>query len=584
VEIRLRRSPGFVLGTPGRTPYGTVRTSMRASFIRSRTLAPCTKRAVAASVASMLFVALVSATPNSPFNPILPSTERAFAPLRWIAAGLGLGHLDAVGLMIVGLLATTSAAIGFLLILREAWNRRISLRLVVLLAIGFHLLVLMLPLLFSRDVYSYAYYGRIVSTYGGNPYVLTPKDFPLNSLWSLTWPGWRGTPSVYGPLFTWMSALLTGTAKSLRSLITGFQLLAAVASLGTIALVAWTVRRVRPDRATFAVAIIGLNPIVIFHVVGGGHNDMLVAFFVAAAVALLFTKHELLSAIALTLGMSVKASAIVPLALLMVAVIASASPQRRRRVLVTYGAVVGGVWLAFALPFLQATNPTLGLMEVSGHDSWMAPGQLVVRAASGIGGLVGGDAWREPAATGARFALFGLSLAGVIWIGRRIWRDPDARTPLALTAAWGWAFLAVMLPSPVLFTWYLVWALPLAWALPTIARRGMVILSAFFVVTQLVTEASELPAVFRTVKLPFGHPIAIAVCLWIGIDLVRRLRRGTPLHDEDDRKHFGDAFEAGPAHGTEPETEVEDAALEPVAAATTPGVAVTSPVSLLRLR
>ena len=88
---------------------------------------------------------------------------------------LGLSHLGDAGLMLVGLLATTSAAVGFLLILREAWNRRISLRTRVLLAIGFHLLVLMLPLLFSRDVYSYAYYGRIVSTYGGNPYVLTPQ-------------------------------------------------------------------------------------------------------------------------------------------------------------------------------------------------------------------------------------------------------------------------------------------------------------------------------------------------------------------------------------------------------------------------
>jgi alpha-1,6-mannosyltransferase len=519
---------------------------MRVETPRALPLAPSTKHAVTASVASMLFVALVCSTPNSPFYPLLPTGMHAFGPLVWFSNLLGFGRLDTSGLMIVGLLATASAAAGFILVLREAWNRRISLRAVVLLAVGYHLLVLMLPLLFSRDVYSYAYYGRIVSTYGGNPYVLTPRDFPLNSLWSLTWPGWRGTPSVYGPLFTWMSAWLTGTAKSIGSLMRGFQMLAAAASLGTIAIVARTVQRERPERATFAVAVIGLNPIVIFHVVGGGHNDMLVAFFVAAAVALLFTRHELLSAVALALGMSVKASAIVPLALLMVAIIANAPPERRRRVMVKYGAVVGGVWLLIALPFLQATNPTLGLMEVSGHDSWMAPGQLVVRAASGIGGILGGDAARAPAATMARIALFLVSLVAVVAIARRVWRHPEARTPAALAAAWGWAFLAVMLPSPVLFTWYLVWALPLAWALPRIARRGMVIMSAFFVVTQLVTESSRLPDFLRTVKLPFGHPIAIAVCLWIGADLVRRLRRGTPLDAENPERVFGDRFESGP--------------------------------------
>jgi hypothetical protein len=176
----------------------------------------------------------------------------------------------------------------------------------------------------------------------------------------------------------------------------------------------------------------------------------------------------------------------------------------------------------------------------------MAPGQLIVRGASGLGGLIGGDALRTPFATAARIALFSASLAAVIAIGYRIWTSTRARTPEALVAGWGWAFLAITLPSPVLFTWYLVWALPLAWVMPKIARRGMVILSAFFVVTQLVTETSRLPAILRTVKLPFGHPIAIAVCVWVGIDLVRRLRRGTPLDEETDEPAFGDEFESGP--------------------------------------
>jgi hypothetical protein len=264
-------------------------------------------------------------------------------------------------------------------------------------------------------------------------------------------------------------------------------------------------------------------------------------------VSFLFARRELLAAISLALGMSVKASAVVPLVLLVVAIVANAPPERRRRVLAMYGAVIAGVWLALALPFLQWTNPTLGLMEVSGHDSWMAPGQLIVRIASGVGGLIGGDPFREPAASAARILLFTLSLAAVIAIGHRIWTSVQARTPEAMTAAWGWAFLAITLPSPVLFTWYLVWALPLAWMMPKIARRGMVILSAFFVVTQLVTETSRLPTYLQTVRLPFGHPIAIAVCVWVGADFVRRIRRGTPLEAETDEPTFGDAFEAGTA-------------------------------------
>jgi Glycosyltransferase family 87 len=518
---------------------------VQASVERPPSLVPNAKRAVAASIIGMVFVAIVSATPNSPFYPVLPTGMEAANPLRWLSGVLGLGHLDITALMFVGLLATISAAIGFVLLVREAWAGRIPVRTVVLLAIAFHAIVLMLPLLFSRDVYSYAFYGRIVTTYHANPYGATPSDFPLNSLFPLTWPGWRGTTSVYGPLFTWLSALMTSVVKKPTGLIEGFQLLAAVASLGTIAVVGRLVQRVRPERTAFAIAMIGCNPIVIYHVVGGGHNDILVAFFVACAVSLLFAKREVLSAVALALGMSVKASAVVPLALLIVAIVANAEPERRRRVLTLYGGVVAGVWLTLALPFMRGGNPISALLEVSTHDSWMAPGQLIVRGASGLGGLIGGNALRAPFATGARIALFAASIAAVVAIGHRIWTSTRARTPEALAAGWGWAFLAITLPSPVLFTWYLVWALPLAWVMPKIARRGMVILSAFFVVTQLVTETSRLPAFLRTVKLPFGHPIAIAVCVWVGYDLVRRLRKGTPLDEETDEPALGDRFESG---------------------------------------
>jgi hypothetical protein len=89
--------------------------------------------------------------------------------------------------------------------------------------------------------------------------------------------------------------------------------------------------------------------------------------------------------------------------------------------------------------------------------------------------------------------------------------------------------------------------------MPKIARRGMVILSAFFVITQLVTESSRLPTYLKTVRLPFGHPIAIAVCVWVGIDFIRRIRRGTPLDAETDEPAFGDAFEAGTDRAAVPE-------------------------------
>ena len=130
---------------------------MRAPTTRPLPLASSTRRAVWASVAGMLFVAVVSATPQSPLYPRLPTGLEPTGPLRWFADLIGLGHLDTTGLMVVGLLSTASAAAGFLLVVREAWNGRLSMRTVVILAVIYHGVVITLPLLFSRDVYSYAY-------------------------------------------------------------------------------------------------------------------------------------------------------------------------------------------------------------------------------------------------------------------------------------------------------------------------------------------------------------------------------------------------------------------------------------------
>ncbi len=493
----------------------------------------------------MGFVAIVAATPRSPFPAILPRGYEPTGPLRWLADLLFLQSLGETGLMLLGLLAMVSTGVAFLLVLREAWHGRLPMRAVAIVAIAFHVIVLTLPLLFSRDVYSYAYYGRIVSTYNANPYIATPDDFPLNSLFGYTWPGWRATPSVYGPLFTWLSAALTTVTKSVPSLITVFQLVAAAASLGTMAIVARTVRRVRPERAVFAAAIIGLNPVVVFHVVGGGHNDIFLALFLATAVMALFAGRDVWAAVALGLAMSVKASAFVPLVLLVIAIVAKAPPERRTRTALTVGGLASATWLVLAIPFLQAKNWSLGLIDVADNDSWMASGQIVVRAFSFVGGLIGGDPVADPMEVLARLILFATAAMIIAVLGRRIWRDPDARRPEALIAAWGWGFLAVLLLSPVMYSWYLMWVLPIAWVLPRVPRRSLVIMSAVLVASQLVTESANIPGDLSEVNLAFGHPVTIVVAIWVGREFLRYVRAQRPWDAERDGPVFGDSFEDG---------------------------------------
>ena len=99
----------------------------------------------------------------------------------------------------------------------------VSTRTVVTLALVYHGVVLLLPLLLSRDVFSYAFYGRILSQYGHNPYVSTPADFPANDLSRFVWPGWRDTPSVYGPVFVWLAAAITAVFRGMVDVIEAFR-------------------------------------------------------------------------------------------------------------------------------------------------------------------------------------------------------------------------------------------------------------------------------------------------------------------------------------------------------------------------
>ena len=136
--------------------------------------------ALALSIVSFIFVATVAATPFSPFTPVLPAFPSG--PFRWLSDLAGLDGLRGSALVAIGVVAVVFAAVAFVLVLLECRRGSISPRTVIGLAIAYHVALLLLPLLFSRDVYSYAYYGRIAATYHANPYVSTPADFPQDAL------------------------------------------------------------------------------------------------------------------------------------------------------------------------------------------------------------------------------------------------------------------------------------------------------------------------------------------------------------------------------------------------------------------
>jgi alpha-1,6-mannosyltransferase len=488
--------------------------------------------ALAASAASVLLFATYAAAPDSPFQPVLPAGGESFGPFRRLAVAVGLDRLAGPWLVGAGVLVTVAAVAIFLLLLREGWRGHVTARSVIILAVAANLIVLLLPLLFSRDVYSYAFYGRIAGVYHANPYVHTPVEFATDRLWSFVGPKWVDTPAVYGPLWTQASGLLADRVDSVAGMVQAYRALAVTASLGTIALIAGSVRKVWPSRTAFAVVAFGLNPVVVFHSVASGHNDLLVALAVAGAFALLIRGRQLPAIVVLTLGVLVKATALVPLLIVVVWCIARAPRERRWRTALTHVGTVALLGIGFSAPFLQVHDPTLGMLELAGHEGWLAPSPTIRKLVGAISfGTLG---WT------VRVAFAILLILAVGGLARDVARRARDRSPRELGAAMGWSLVLLMLLGPVLLPWYVTWALPLAWLLPRAPRAALITTGVGLALAQWSTEPLRYPGAFR-VNLWVGHwivvPVVTGLLIWTLVDLRLRLIHGLTLEDQDAVAH-----------------------------------------------
>jgi hypothetical protein len=486
--------------------------------------------AVAAAAGGFVLEAIVAATPRSPLQPVLAPGAGPGGPFAWIGRTIGLDQLgDAFP--IVSVLAVTLAMAGFLAVLVAAWRGRVPAGVVVTLVVAFHAALLLLPLVISRDVYSYIAHGQIVSLHGENPYVATPADFPSFLTRMLVGPKWVDTPSVYGPMFSHLAGVITRLSSRLNTLVDAFRLIAIAASLATTLVIGATVRRARPERASFAIAVFGLNPVILFQSAASGHNDLLVALSIAVGAWLVLRDRMLAAVAVLTLGALVKATGFLPLLLLVVWAAWRRRPAERVRALVTHGGLAVAITAVVAAPFFQLHDPTLGMLELAGHEGWLAPSRFFGRILDAVSGDVFGAVAR------ASFAVAMVVVA--IWLVRATARGAStSEPPEELLAGWGWALLALALLGPVLLPWYLAWSLPLVWALPSVPRFTLIGLSAVLALSQWTAEPSRYPDAYG-VSVNVGRyaltPLVIGLLVWAGVDLRRRLTRAGPLGREEER-------------------------------------------------
>ncbi|MBV8559437.1 MAG: DUF2029 domain-containing protein [Acidimicrobiia bacterium] len=379
------------------------------------------------------------------------------------------------------LLAVGYAALGVLLAVEVRRHRAglpstLGRTLVFGCAAGLLILAVAVPPTESSDVWAYSWYGRVVAHYHANPYTTPPSHHPTDPWAQRVDHPYQNTNSVYGPVFTAVSGagmLVFGHWFLTARLF--FQLLAA-ACVAAALVVIW-----KRTRSPAAVAIVGLNPLVVVSVVNGGHNDAWVGLAVLAGVVLVTRGRLRWAGLALAAAVLIKVAAVLPL--LAVGLWVWRNKGWRAAAEMGGAAVVAGL-LAYGIAGgTTAIGPLRAAqLHFSGPSVWKGPAHWL--ASEGL------QRWVATGATAAAVAL-------TLFLARRRIDHADP----ALVA--GGAVLAYCLIGPYVLPWYVIWGLPafaLAWRsrLTWLALLHGAVLHLAYVPNPEVTERPPDRFILRT--------------------------------------------------------------------------------------
>ena len=360
-------------------------------------------------------------------------------PFRGLGAGFADGKLSGP-LFYLGLWLATAAYVAVLVLARS-----IGTRLALAAVAAFHLLFLLAPPLLSQDVFSYIAYARLDVLHSLNPYTHSPDAVPTDAVFGFA--GSKDATSAYGPLFTLSTLPLA--KLGVPGAFWVLKLAVTAASLGIVALTWACARRLGTD-PVFAALAVGLNPLVLVHVVGGAHNDAFVMVLVMGAVLGVLSAQPAAGGALEAAGTAVKASGAIAAPFMLIGV-------RDRRRFLAAGAVTVAVAAIAALPFFGWRALKAFVLIGQNQDrttKWSVPQKL----ADGIGSLTGGNPDTIVHFTRGVLAA-GLAVALVVLL-RRAWQDRDE--PRAWVLGAGWATLFVLLATAWLVPWYAIWLLPFA--------------------------------------------------------------------------------------------------------------------------
>ncbi|MGH3694218.1 MAG: polyprenol phosphomannose-dependent alpha 1,6 mannosyltransferase MptB [Pseudonocardiaceae bacterium] len=328
--------------------------------------------------------------------------------------------------------------------------------------------ILLSPPLFTRDVYSYLAQGALALR-GLDPYLVGPSELPPGAIADNVHYVWQTTPAPYGPLFIVIAETMNR--------LTGENLILGVIGMRLVLLSGWALLVFALPRlaqqlggnSTVTLWLVLANPLVVVHLVGGPHNDLLMIGLLATGTLLVLERRHVAGIALGTMAMAIKVSAGFALPFL-VWIWAARLPGSRRARLLRAG--VGSV-AVFGTMFTGITLISgVGLGWIPALD---APSLIVnwMSLPTAAGELAQALAAPFARGSGPPFVeVFRLLGAGVFLaiLARQWWlaRDGGSETIRRAALVLLWAVLL----APATLPWYFSWALVLGAAVPW-SRRAL---------------------------------------------------------------------------------------------------------------
>ena len=197
-----------------------------------------------------------------------------------------------LGLTLLGLLATYAYGIHCVSHHSEGeMQRRHWLYILLGGTLLFSLTLLIQPMLFSDDVFTYIFSGRIFTIYHANPFNTAPLQFPADPYLRWVVAG-HDAPNLYGPLWYYVSSLLVniGGNNQLGTLLL-FKGLAVLSHVINVVLVWSILDHIAPKRRVLGTLLYAWNPLILIELAGSGHSEGVLLFLLFLGTWLYVTQE-----------------------------------------------------------------------------------------------------------------------------------------------------------------------------------------------------------------------------------------------------------------------------------------------------